>query len=110
MLIIRSNDMPLGNPFNVTQYAVLVHMLAQVTNLEVGLLTVCINNVHIYENQVDGLKEQLKRCEAIPEDIINSKPVLRLNQNISNFYDFTIDNIVLEGYKHMGKIVMPVSV
>ena len=110
MLTIRSNDLPLGNPFNVTQYAVLVHMLAQVTNLKVGLLTVCINNAHIYENQVDGIKEQLKRYETIPEDIIKSKPTLKLNPNITNFYDFTIDDIELKEYEHMGKIVIPVSV
>ena len=110
MLTVRSNDLPLGNPFNVTQYAVLVHILAQVTNLEVGLLTVCINNAHIYENQVDGIKEQLSRSNNIPVNVLESKPVLKLNPNITNFYDFTIDDIVLGGYEHMGKIVIPVSV
>ena len=105
-----SGDTPLGVPFNTTQFAVLTHMLAQVCNLKVGKLTHFINNAHIYENQVDGIKEQLKRCEAIPEDVINSKPTLKLNPNISNFYDFTIDDVVLEDYKHMNKIVMPVSV
>ena len=110
MLTIRSNDLPLGNPFNVTQYAVLVYMLAQVTNLEVGLLTVCINNAHIYENQVDGIKEQLKRCDNIPVNVLESKPTLKLNPDITDFYDFTIDDIVLEDYKHMGSIKMPVSV
>ena len=105
-----SGDTPLGVPFNTTQFAVLTHMLAQVCNLKVGKLTHFINNAHIYENQVDGIKEQLKRCETIPDDIINSKPTLRLNPDITNFYDFTIDDIELEGYNHMGKIVIPVSV
>ena len=105
-----SGDAPLGVPFNTTQFAVLTHMLAQVCGLKVGKLTHFINNAHIYENQVGGINEQLKRCEAIPEDIINSKPVLKLNPDIANFYDFTIDDINLEDYSHMGKISMPVSV
>ena len=61
MLTIRSNDIPLGHPFNVTQYAVFIHLLAQVTNLKPGMLTVCISNAHIYENQVEGMKEQLNK-------------------------------------------------
>lgn len=105
MLTIRSNDLPLGNPFNVSQYAVLVHLLAQVTNFKPGLLTVCINNAHIYENQVDGIKEQLKRRkDALPA------PKLWINPEIKNFYDFTIDDIKLIDYKHLGKIEMPVAV
>ena len=109
-LIQRSGDTPLGVPFNTTQFAVLTHILAQVCGLKVGKLTHFINNAHIYENQVDGIKEQLKRYETISEDIINSKPVLRLKPDITNFYDFTIDDIILEDYKHMGSIKMPVSV
>ena len=109
-LIQRSGDAPLGVPFNTTQFAVLTHMLAQVCGLKVGKLTHFINNAHIYENQVDGIKEQLRRYEAIPEDVINSKPTLKLNPDITNFYDFTIDDIELEDYKHMNKIVIPVSV
>ena len=105
-----SGDTPLGVPFNTTQFAVLTHMLAQVCGLKVGKLTHFINNAHIYENQVDGIKEQLKRYETIPEDIINSKPTLKLNPNITNFYDFTIDDIELKEYEHMGSIKMPVSV
>ena len=53
--------LPLGNPFNVVQYAVLVHLLAQVTGHKPGLLTVCISNAHIYENQIEGMKEHLSR-------------------------------------------------
>ena len=105
-----SGDTPLGVPFNTTQFAVLTHMLAQVCGLKVGKLTHFINNAHIYENQVDGIKEQLSRSNNIPVNILESKPTLKLNPDITNFYDFTIDDINLEGYKHMGKILMPVSV
>jgi len=105
LLTIRSNDLPLGNPFNVAQYAVLVHLLAQVTNHKPGILTVCISNAHIYENQVEGIKLQLsKKDQAYPA------PKLWINPEIKDFYDFTIDDIKLEGYKHCGKIEMDVSV
>lgn len=105
MLTIRSNDLPLGNPFNVVQYAVLVHLLAQVTDFKPGILTVCISNAHIYENQVEGMKVQISRKnEALPA------PKLWINPEIRNFYDFKIEDIKLIDYKNLGKIDMPVAV
>lgn len=105
MLTIRSNDIPLGHPFNVTQYAVLVHLLAQVTGHKVGLLTVCISNAHIYENQVEGMKLQLSR-----RDQALQAPKLWINPEVKDFYDFTIEDIRLIDYKHLGKISMDVAV
>ena len=105
MLTIRSNDLPLGNPFNVVQYAVLVHLLAQVTDYKPGILTVCISNCHIYENQVEGMTEQISR-----KDEALAAPKLWINPEIKNFYDFKIDDIKLIDYKNLGKIDMPVSV
>jgi thymidylate synthase len=137
MLVQRSGDMPLGIPFNTTQFAVLTHMLAQVSGLKVGRLTHVINNAHIYENQINGMKEQLKRDEELCQvmnvlqgkngdyelkqmcgeeysrkmmSLYYSNPILKLNPDITNFYDFTPEDIVLENYKHMGKIDIPVSV
>ena len=57
----RSCDVPLGLPFNVTQYATLLSMIAQVTNLNPGFVSYSINEPHIYVNQIDGIKEQLRR-------------------------------------------------
>ena len=80
-------------------------MLAQVTGHKPGRLTVCISNAHIYENQLDGMKEQLaRRDKALPA------PKLWLNPEIKDFYDFTIDDIKLIDYEHLGKIDMPVAV
>lgn len=135
MLIQRSGDIPLGVPFNTTQYAVLTHMIAQVTGFQAGQLTHVINNAHIYQNQVDGMKEQIERYNKLQRcaynyqtfhdyyndatredykklryDIYSTSPKLKLNPNITDFYDFTIDDIVLENYKNMGKISMEVSV
>lgn len=105
MLVQRSGDMPLGVPFNMTQYAVLVHLLAQVTGFRPGLFTHVINNAHIYENQVEGIKLQLSReSEAKPA------PKLWINPEIKDFYAFTIDDIKLIDYQHCGKIKMEVAV
>lgn len=57
----RSCDVPLGLPFNVTQYAVLMKLIAQVTGLEAGTLSWSIKDAHIYVNQVEGIQEQLDR-------------------------------------------------
>ncbi len=105
MLVQRSGDMGLGVPFNTTQYAVLVHLLAQVTGLKVGLFTHIINNAHIYENHVDGLKEQLSRRSQSYD-----APKLWIDDKVKDFYDFTIDNIKLIDYNHLSKISMEVSV
>lgn len=105
MLIQRSGDFPLGVPFNMSQYAVLVHLIAQVTDLKVGLLTHVINNAHIYENQLEGMKEHLSRkelgCEA---------PTLWINPEVKDFNDFTPEDIKLLDYKHLDKIKMEVAV
>ena len=57
----RSCDVPLGLPFNVTQYATFLMMIAQVTNLEPGTIKHSIKDAHIYVNQIDGIKEQIRR-------------------------------------------------
>ncbi len=105
MLIQRSGDMPLGVPFNMAQYAVLVHLIAKVTDLKPGLFTHVINNAHIYENQIEGMKIQLSR-----ENNDYKAPKLCLNDNIKDFYDFKIEDIWLEDYKYHETIKMEVSV
>ena len=87
------------------QYAVLVHLIAQVTGYKPGLFTHVINNAHIYENQVEGMKLQLTR-----ENDTYPSPKLWLNPEIKDFYDFTIDDIKLIDYEHHPAIKMEVSV
>lgn len=115
MLTIRSNDWFLGNPFNVAQYAALVHMIAQVTNYKPGKLTVCINDAHIYENHIPQMQEQLGLVDMY--ELFDAyrterlcKPKLVLNEDIKDFYDFTIDDINLEGYIPGPKIKAEVAV
>lgn len=106
----RSCDVPLGLPFNVTQYAVLLKMLAQVTGLKAGTIDWSIKDAHIYVNQVDGIKEQLERFHT-KGDL--EAPELWLNPEIKDFYDFDsskdIKDIKLIGYEHMGKIKFPLA-
>lgn len=105
MLIQRSGDMGLGVPFNTAQYAALVHMIAQVSGLQAGQFTHVINNAHIYENHVEALRTQLERREeALPA------PILRINPDVTDFYDFKAEDIILEGYEHLGKLSMTVAV
>ena len=81
----RSCDVPLGLPFNVTQYSVLLYMLAHVTGLKPGKLYWSIKDAHIYINQIDGIKEQIRRGKEL-EDL--PAPKLWLNPEVKDFYDF----------------------
>lgn len=107
----RSNDVPLGMPFNITQYAVLIHLLAQVTGLKPGKLYYNAKDVHIYENQIDGIKEQIKRYYKLGDF---EAPKLWINPEIKDFFNFDnskeLKDIKLIDYKHHGKISLPVAV
>ncbi len=105
MLVQRSGDIGLGVPFNTTQYAVLVHLVAQATGLKPGLFTHVINNAHIYENHVEALKLQVSRADqAYPA------PELYINPEVKNFYDFKVSDIELRNYECLDTIKMTVSV
>lgn len=81
----RSCDVPLGLPFNITQYAALLYMLARVTNLKPGTLNWSIKDAHIYVNQIDGIKEQIRRMD---EEGHFEAPEFWLNPDIDDFYKF----------------------
>lgn len=106
----RSCDVPLGLPFNVTQYSVLLYMLAHVTGLKPGKLYWSIKDPHIYVNQIDGIKEQIRRGKEL-EDL--PAPKLWLNPEIKDFYDFDnsadLKDIKVIDYKHHGKISFPIA-
>lgn len=106
----RSCDVPLGLPFNVTQYSVLLYMLAHVTGLKPGTLDWSIKDAHIYVNQVDGIKEQIRRGEEL-EDL--PAPELWLNPDVKDFFEFDnskdLKDIKVLKYKHHGKINFPIA-
>ena len=88
----RSQDVLAANNWNVVQYAVLVHMLAQVCDMNVGELVHVIADAHIYDRHVDAIKELIIR-DPFPA------PKFWLNPEIRDFYQFTPDDVKLEGYQ-----------
>lgn len=106
----RSCDVPLGLPFNVTQYATLLCMLAHVCGLKPGTIDWSIKDAHIYVNQIDGIREQLKRFE---ENGDYPAPKLWLNPDVDDFFSFDnskeCKDIKLLDYQHMGKISFPIA-
>lgn len=99
----RSNDMALGNPFNVFQYNVLQRMIAQVTGYELGEFIYNIGDAHAYERHVEGLQSQIQREQY-------EAPTLWINPDVKNFYDFTIDDFKLIDYKHGDKLSFEVAI
>lgn len=88
----RSNDMLTANNWNVVQYALLLHMFAQVSGLKAGKLLHVIADAHIYDRHVELVKKVISN-EPKPA------PKLWINPEIKNFYDFTLDDFRLEGYE-----------
>ena len=89
----RSNDMAVANNWNVVQYAVLVHMLAQVSGLQVGELVHVIADSHIYDRHIPQVERML---QGTP----HPAPKFVMNKSVTNFYDFTVDDFALEGYEY----------
>ena len=89
----RSQDMLAANNWNVCQYAVLVHMLAQVSGLRAGELVHVIADAHIYDRHIPIIEQML----AEPE---HPAPTFRLDPAVTDFYAFTPDSVLLEGYEY----------
>ena len=110
----RSSDVPLGLPFNVVQYAVLCYLIAQTIGAKPGQFTFITNDAHIYVNQVDGIREQIKRYDkAVKNNALPKAPKLYINPDIKDFYKFDnsreLKDIYLENYENLGQIKMPVT-
>lgn len=100
----RSNDVLVANNWNVTQYAILVHMLAQVSDLEVGEFVHVIADAHIYDRHIPLVKELINRE-------VYDAPKLIINPNVKNFYDFKVEDFTLENYQSGPQIKkIPVAI
>lgn len=99
----RSADAFLGVPFNIASYALLTHMVAQVTGLEVGHFIHTFGDLHIYKNHMDQVQEQLTRSPM-------TLPTLSLDPSITNIDDFKYDHIKIENYVSYPAIKALVSV
>ncbi len=106
----RSCDVPLGLPFNVTQYATLGYIIAHLTGYKPGIMRWSLNDPHIYINQIEGIKEQIYRGDNL-EDY--EAPTLWLNPDIKEFKDFDnsreLKDIKVLNYRHHGPIKFPIS-
>lgn len=89
----RSNDMAVANNWNVAQYAVLVHMFAQVSGLKVGELVHVIADAHIYDRHIPQVERML---QGTP----HAAPKFVINPDITDFYKFTADDVKLEDYEY----------
>lgn len=106
----RSCDVPLGLPFNVTQYATLLCLIAHCTGLKPGKMFWSIKDAHIYVNQVDGIKEQIERYDTLPD---LPAPKLWINPEVRDFFEIDnskdIKDIKVMDYQHHGKISFPIA-
>ncbi|HKL99402.1 MAG TPA: thymidylate synthase [Mobilitalea sp.] len=100
----RSNDILAANSWNVCQYSVLLHMLAQVCNYEVGELVHVIADAHIYDRHIPIIKEIIERPTF-------EAPVFWMNPDIKDFYQFTVGDFELRDYKFGPKVEnIPIAV
>ncbi|HIS26411.1 MAG TPA: thymidylate synthase [Candidatus Pullilachnospira intestinigallinarum] len=87
----RSNDVLAANNWNVCQYALLLMMIAQVSDMELGELVHVIADAHIYDRHIPLVEELISRPA-------HDAPKVRLNPEIRNFYDFTVEDLKVEDY------------
>ena len=98
----RSADMFLGVPFNIASYALLTHMVAQQTGLEVGDFVWTGGDCHIYDNHVDQVREQLGRAPyPAPRLVLHPAPSIG---------EYTYEDVEIVGYQHHPAIKAPVAV
>lgn len=104
---MRSSDVPLGLPFNVTSYATLLHILSRLTNKKPNNLTFMLGDTHIYENQIEPCEELINRYSD------HISPILVMDADFTSLDSFlataSSENITLSEYHNLGKLSIPLS-
>jgi len=109
MFNMRSNDVPLGLPFNIASYALLLEIFGKMVNMIPDELIVNIGDGHIYKNQIDGVKEQITR-EAYPLPKLVISDDVNFTSTIDEFLNScSISDFKIEDYKSHPTIKMPLS-
>ena len=99
----RSADIFLGVPFNIASYALLVMMIAQVTELEVGDFVHTFGDAHLYLNHMEQVEEQLARQPG-------SLPQMKINTDTKDIFSFTYDDFELVNYQAQPSIKAPIAI
>jgi len=109
MFNMRSNDVPLGLPFNIASYGLLLEIIGRMVNMVPDELIANLGDTHIYKNQIDGVKEQLTRKPMkLPSLLISDG--INFNGTIDDFLEScTRDSFKLDGYESHPSIKIPLS-
>lgn len=100
----RSQDVLAANNWNIVQYSILVHMMAQISGLVAGELVHVIADAHIYDRHVPIIEELIEKEE-------HDAPILEIEKSIDNFYDFNVDSFKLINYEYnQFKVKVPIAV
>ena len=109
MVNIRSNDVPLGLPFNISSYGLLLEIISRLVNMIPDELIINIGDAHIYLNQIEGIKEQLiRKPYPLPKLVFNNQ--IYFSDNIDEFLNSClITDFTVENYQSHPSIKLPLS-